>query len=400
MNLPNKLLSELEPRLLFPVWAAADGLGQVTLIVLPFMISALVTSFGFSLTEAGIVLSIEMGVLSVVGLAVAPLMGRISRNKVAIYGAVFAVIGNLASLVFADSVTQLAVYRAIAGLGYGLALAAGNAAASNSATPELLYEHKTVLSVATFMAGFLLVPSLVSHFGATGLFITLAAFSALLIPLLLMLPDYQEPDTVETDSSEQALLTTIKIPLMVTVIAVAALAAYSVRESLAWSAVDQIGINLGMSSEQVGAWFAIGTLIALAGPLIVARLRLWIGAAIPAIVGAALSGAYTYLVVVADSQSIFKAMLLVWPFIYFFTVAVMMGIASKIDPQGRLVAACGGGLLLAYAVGPAIAGYLQDAGGKVAMGYFAIIVSTVSVLLAAAMGQLGRMVSAANVEQV
>ena len=41
---------------------------------------------------------------------------------------------------------------------------------------------------------------------------------------------------------------------MVTVIAVATLAMYSVHESLAWSPVDQMGLNLGLTSEQIAGY--------------------------------------------------------------------------------------------------------------------------------------------------
>ena len=47
-----------DSKLLISTWAAADGLGNVILLAMPFMIGAFVVQLGFSLSEAGMILSI------------------------------------------------------------------------------------------------------------------------------------------------------------------------------------------------------------------------------------------------------------------------------------------------------------------------------------------------------
>ena len=44
-----------DSKLLISTWAAADGLGNVILLAMPFMIGAFVVQLGFSLSEAGTV---------------------------------------------------------------------------------------------------------------------------------------------------------------------------------------------------------------------------------------------------------------------------------------------------------------------------------------------------------
>ena len=118
-----------DSKLLISTWAAADGLGNVILLAMPFMIGAFVVQLGFSLSEAGMILSIEMGMIAVVSLAIAPMMSKLSRSHVAVAGAFIAVIANILSI-YTTEYESILWYRAISGLGYGLALAAGNAASA------------------------------------------------------------------------------------------------------------------------------------------------------------------------------------------------------------------------------------------------------------------------------
>lgn len=368
--------------LLIPAWAAADGLGQITLLVMPFMIGALVTQLDFGLASAGLVLSIEMGVLSIVALAISPLMGNISRSKLAVAGALIAVLGNSLSI-YAEGFGQIAVCRGIAGLGYGLALAAGNASVSSSERPERLYEHKMVLFGFTLLMVTLLAPFTVRLFGIRGLFVGLTGMSLLLIPLVSRLPSHQGKAAAEkaVDVDRSGFRPSVSIVAIVAI--VSALAIYSVREALAWAFVERIGSGLSMSGELVGLLLGLGTIVGLSGPIVATSVRSRVGVARPAIIGTVLSGLITYAIVTAGNQFQFGAMLLMWGFIYFFTVPLLMGLAAKIDQKGRVIAACSGSLLLAYAAGPAVAGFLTEWGGTTALGYFTLVATVVSALLVA-----------------
>jgi hypothetical protein len=161
------------------------------------------------------------------------------------------------------------------------------------------------------------------------------------------------------------------------------LAIYSVREALAWAFVERIGSGLSMSGELVGLLLGLGTIVGLTGPIVATRVRSLAGVARPALIGTVLSGLITYAIVTAGNQLQFGAMLLMWGFIYFFTVPLLMGLAAKIDQKGRVIAACSGSLLLAYAAGPAVAGFLTEWGGTTALGRFTLVATAVSVLLVA-----------------
>jgi predicted MFS family arabinose efflux permease len=368
--------------LLIPAWAAADGLGQITLLVMPFMIGALVTELDFGLASAGLVLSIEMGVLSIVALAISPFMGNISRSKLAVAGALIAVLGNSLSI-YAEGFEQIAACRGIAGFGYGLALAAGNASVSNSERPERLYEHKMVLFGFTLLLVTLLAPFTVRVFGIRGLFVGLTGMSLLLIPLVSRLPRHTEKAAEVEEKQEELGGFQPTVSIIAVVAIVSALAIFSVREALAWAFVERIGSGLSMSGELVGLLLGLGTLVGLTGPIVATRVRSHVGVARPAIIGTVLSGLITYAIVTASSQFQFGAMALTWGFIYFFTVPLLMGLAAKIDQKGRVIAACSGSLLLAYAAGPAVAGFLTERGGTTALGYFTLVATVVSALLVA-----------------
>ncbi len=309
-------------------------------------------------------------------------MGNISRSKLAVVGALIAMLGNLLSI-YAEGFGQISTCRGIAGLGYGLALAAGNASVSSSGRPERLYEHKMVLFGLTLLVVTLLAPFTVRIFGIRGLFAGLTGLSLLLIPLVIRLPNHEGKIAEEPTARVDRRGIRPGVPIIAIIALVSALAIFSVREALAWAFAERIGSGLSMSGELVGLLLGLGSIVGLAGPIVATYVRNVVGVARPAVIGTFLSGLITYAIVTAGNQLQFGAMLLVWGFVYFFTMPLLMGVAAKIDQKGRVIAACSGSLLLAYAAGPAVAGFLTEWGGASALGYFTLSATIVSVLLVA-----------------
>ena len=112
--------------LVLSAFAAAYGIGLLALLALPYMISAVISDLGLDEAQAGYLLSAEFMCMMLASLLVAPLMGRVPRKTVALFGAAIAVIGNLMSAHITD-ITSLTLMRCLVGAGCGLAFACGNA---------------------------------------------------------------------------------------------------------------------------------------------------------------------------------------------------------------------------------------------------------------------------------
>lgn len=369
-----------------PVWAGADGLGQFTLLVMPFLVGALVDELGFSLADAGFVVTTELSTLALTAFLVSPFMGSLPRHRLAVAGALIAVVANLVSA-YGATFSVVALARGFAGFGCGLALAAGNAAVSSSADPEGLYDRKMILFAVQGIVLMLCFPWVLLYFGIEGTFVAMAVTTALLSWPAARLPEPTRPPPAVVDTRRAADVDS-KGPFrrLAALAIIGAIVFFSLRESLAWGFSERIGADIGLSAQAVGMLLAAGALLGLIGPFLANWARGRFGAFRSAVTVALLGGVITYHIVLAPSQAQFAAFVLVWQIAYFSAIPLIMGIAATMDDQGRVVAACSGAMLLAYAAGPALGGMLAELGDKPALGYFSVVAAALSVLLIAIAG--------------
>jgi MFS family permease len=229
--------------LLLPSWAAADGLGQITLLSLPFMLGMFVDSFGMGPQRAGLLVSVELATISIVCMAVSAFVGRLPRRTLAICGAAIALVGNTLSLHGSDF-ASFALSRAIAGIGYGLATAAGNAVIASAADPSRLYDNKMVLFALTQLLVDVAVPSAINHFGSPGFFGLMIATNLVMIPFILRLPQRSVSNASVSAQSKGAVgsdgfrgfrgVLPILIVLSLAVI-------FAIRESAYWGFLERFG---------------------------------------------------------------------------------------------------------------------------------------------------------------
>jgi predicted MFS family arabinose efflux permease len=370
-----------DTKLLISTWAAADGLGNVILLAMPFMIGAFVVQLGFSLSQAGMILSVEMGMIAVVSLAISPMMSKLSRSQIAITGAVIAVIANILCI-YTTEYENILWFRGISGLGYGLAMAAGNAAVASAANPAQTFERKMILFGVYQVVLLLLFPFILSTTGLEGFFAVLALMAFVLIFLVNRLPSYVTPSVDSSEPNEsQPSDNNSMVSILAAAAIILAMSIYSLREAFAWAFLERIGDSLSISAQQVGLYMAVASVIGLVGPAIATRLRNYAGAPSSAVLGMILSGLVTYGIVVTSNQYIYIAMMFLWPMIYYFTIPLIMGIATALDSKGRVAAATAGALILAYSLGPVVAGFIYEKGGQDVIGNVTLAAMLVSVLL-------------------
>jgi predicted MFS family arabinose efflux permease len=379
---PVSRLSSADRKLLYPTWAAADGLGQLTLLCMPFMLGMLTTRLGFSAADAGLLISIEMCTLSAVCMAVSPMVGRLSKRMLATGGAAVAIAGNALSLLHLDF-TGLAVSRAMAAVGYGLAMAAGNAAVTAADDSGRLYDSKMMLFAVTQLLVVVLVPFVLRHTGVQGFFVLLIAINALLLPLVWRLPREQQP---AFRSHTPSAVATATVPAGAAIaLTLCAVALYAFRESSCWTFVERLGAGLGVSGELVGLLIGIGTLPAILVPRLATVLRARFGDVMPTLGGILLGGVILYSIAATGSEGLFLALLILWPSTYFYSVPLLMAIAARIDGKGRAIAASAGALQVSFAAGPAVVGALVERFGPAALSQFIL---AMTVLMGVLMGFL------------
>jgi predicted MFS family arabinose efflux permease len=355
--------------LLLPTWAAADALGQITLLSLPFMLGMLVDNLRLGAGSAGLLLSVELCTISVVCMVISPFVGRLPKRTLALCGVALSLLGNALSVRYQDFAFLLTA-RVIAGAGYGLATAAGNAVVASANEPARLYDNKMMLFAVTQLVVDIGEPSLIGRFGPRGFFTAMIALTLIVTPLILRLPQNPQLSIATTPGSDPVKRDWVGKSAGLLVLAVAAL--FAVRESSYWGFVERFGAAASVSAELVGLLLAIGTLPSVIAPKLATLLRTRFGEIAPAVGGILLEGVVLVLVSETGSRSLFMFLLLIWPVFYCFTVPLLMGIAARLDKQGRVIALTAGALQIAFALGPALAGVLVQRAGLHALTPFAV----------------------------
>jgi predicted MFS family arabinose efflux permease len=348
------------------------------LLSMPFMLGMYVTSLHFELARAGLLVSIELCTLSIVCMAVSPWVDRASKRQLALIGALIAIAGNGLSLL-GHSFAMLALYRTLTAVGYGLAMASGNAAVTSAGDPARLYDNKMMVFAATQLLIVTLVPLVLVHAGPQGFFLFMVLLNVLMVPLVLRLPHARK----EVSASRLVLpRTKLQVPAMIAAsLVLFAVAAYALRESLCWAFVERLGVGVKVDAQLVGMLVGVGTLPGILMPRVATLLRARFGAIGPGVLGVVVGGGILYAISATDSRTTFLVLLLVWPAAYFFSVPLLMGIAARIDSEGRVIAAAAGALQIAFAAGPAVAGFLVERSGPDALSQVILVATGAMVIV-------------------
>lgn len=357
-------------RLLVSAFAAAYGIGWLSLLGLPFLIGSAMTTLKLNEAQAGTLVTVEFVGIMFASLASAPFMGRADRRNLTWIGAALALAANVLSI-FVDSYTSLLIIRPIAGLGAGIAIACGNAAVSNSRNPERFAGHLSILSVALMVFIMLAFSRLGALWGIRGVYAGIAALILVMSFAVKYLPRHPAEAITQAPHAAKAGGATLRISGL---LMLAAFFTFSLRDTLAWAFVERIGSEVGYTSQEVGNLLSVQAAFGVTGPLIASVVGSRFGVKTPLSIGIFLSGLVTFAIShSAGSKVLYTLATTFQPSTYFFTLAYLTALAAELDDMGRVVAACGSALMAGVAIGPAVGGALiVAAGGYATVGWVII----------------------------
>jgi len=363
--------------LVLSAFASAYGVGLLTLLMLPFLMGAMMNGLNLSEGTTGLILSVEFTLAMVSSLLISPYINRVPRRTVAVVGTVMAIIANIISAYISD-VALLICIRAFAGFGAGLALAAGNSVIASAEDPDKTAGQVNVLFVVLMILVMLGFGFIADNFGLVGTYYGVAGTYAVMLILVVRLPQYvtvEASENVATSKVGMSLIGLVPVGMMATMFL------FSMRDTMGWAFVEQIGVALGYSTSEMGMILALQAFIALLGPLVVAKVGNKFGITIPVLIGIIGHGMITlgYLMA-SDSKFFYTAIVLMNATAYFYALAYLTGLAASLDKEGRVVAATGSFIALGIAVGPAFAGQLINLGGYSLAAWSIIIIVTLTVI--------------------
>lgn len=365
-NTPNRLM-------LLPL-VIGVMIGSWSQYVIPFMISGWTQAFGVSEGEIGFGISIRLAAFVLVCLLLASRVHVLDRRKLALLGAGVIVIACGATG-FAPTAAVLLGARVLAGIGEGIVMTTVTSVAAEARNPE-----KTFSLIAFGMLGVLIViylgtPPMVEALGVSTTFLVLAGVTLLVSPVLGLLPAEKASD----HSSARA-----KFPWTLASLGVLfAFIFLAIGSDAFWFYVERIGERNGMSMEEVGDALVLVSIIAFVGPIVAHQINTRFGRAKPIVCGFILLGVMAVAFTHLRSPVAFTVALGLSSGMLGFCQIFLLGLASSLDPMGRLAAAARGFLGIGGAIAPGLGGsILLLGGGYEAIGWAAFVASLLGAAVA------------------
>jgi predicted MFS family arabinose efflux permease len=311
--------------------AAAYNVGLWGLYLQPQLLAPLMTKFGVSETDIGVVYGAENFAYFMALLLTAIPVTQCSRTKMAILGVVIAVAGSIASA-FTDNIGTLMVYRCIVSIGGGIVSGAATASGAGSKDPVRTFALAGMLYLFVFSVGRKLVPVGLENFGVSGVFLGVAIFCAMTIPIY----GFLNPPIKAASSRMHfwALIRTAPYRLYA-VLAMFGLFIYELGQNAVFTYMDKLGENTGLAGDDRGSLYLLSFSLELLGGGLAAWLGSRYGKFKPLLFGLGLNITSAAMFTVVQDPIYYIYMLFLWNFSYAFSMPYITGTLSALDKEGR-----------------------------------------------------------------
>lgn len=350
-------------------------IGEYSLLIMPFILTAMMAIHGLSEVTAGRLISAQLFAMALASVIVTRVVARIPRRILATIATLTIIVANSLCLL-GDSITSLAIGRIGTGLGEGTLMAVAGAVIAASAAPHRIFSLVGLVVAVVASVALLSVPFIVDVFGHRGTFGLLALCALLSLLLLPWLPSAlpAAPRVAQASGLMQgsALLLLFAFAML------------WIGASGLWIFAERLGARIGLGLTGIGACLAVGQLVGIAGPLAADRYGLRLGLA-RSLVGGCLGmagGGLLFVFGAGKTSYALGAALL--SFFVMFLVPCFRSLMAQLDPGGRVVSASAAFYTLAFALSPAIVTVVLDpAQGYTGVGLLCTGVFVLGALLAA-----------------
>jgi MFS family permease len=356
---------------------AFGALGPFVLLIGPALANQLAVQLGATPSQIGTYFFVELGAFSFATLPSYYWLKRIDARKVAIICTALYCVGNALTAWLPLSFTGLLCLRAVTGVTAGTLLVLALAAAGHSDNRDRTYALLITAQIVASAVGLWLFPRLFASYGMAVLYLALAVLVVLASPLINGFAIVN--DEVKTHvTSERATVRNIALAIL-------AVLAFYISIGGVWTFAGKAAAAAGFDAQATGTLLAIASAMGIAGAgaasyfggRVARKSTLYSGYAIltVSVVGLGwMHGLFGY----AASALLFK-------FSWTFVLPFVFACAANKDPSGRLISTINATAGAGLAIGPLIAGYMLDAGVRLATvftgGAVACVFSLVCILL-------------------
>ena len=326
-------------------------LGMYPMMTTPILIGGVMDGAAMTSEQAGWIGTISVGAVAAASMLFPALLHRFPGRTPLYLFAAFLVAGY-AGFAIASDFNSFATFAFLSGIGSGGLLAGMAMRIAGMPSPDRVYGGIYAAATVAFALLLLLVPIIGGAAGVGAAFLTLAAVALIVTPALMFVSDHVVADApVSTDGG---------LPWgMVMVVMLVMVITFPLYGGI-YSFCERRAVAVGLSPAGVGSVLGATTLMTVIGAALVAWIGTRPGRTIPTLATMAIATIAYGLALGARAVEPFVLGMLAFGLIQMALNSYFFGLASVLDPGGRVAAFLQGFSLIPYALGAALFGTLGN----------------------------------------
>ena len=336
---------------IFLAFLASAGLFYVN--IMPAIVSGLIEALGFTNQQAGNVASANMYGAAAGALFIVFLIKRINWRVASTIFLSTLIVIDLLSIKLSDPTTLLFV-RFLHGFVGGMLVGTGFSLIARTLQPDRTFGVLLFVQFGFGGLGIMFIPGLVPEFGTQVLFYSLVAFSAVTFLMLPFLPDYAIP--AKKEQQKQTAGNGIqRLPLFLTL---ATIFLFQAANMGLFAFIIGLGEYYKLEMGFISTTLGIANWLGLAGAGLVIAIGSRFGYLKSVLAGITFTALAMWLLLYSNVPWIWIVSNCMIGITWGFTIAYLLGLASRFDVTGQMAAMGGFASKMGLASGPVVTAML------------------------------------------
>jgi predicted MFS family arabinose efflux permease len=329
----------------------AAMLGEYSLLIMPFIVTAMMQGYGLSEVDSGDLVSAQLVTMGVAGILVSYALRAIPAWVIVTSASILIIVANALCAV-GHGVTILVIGRCLTGLGEGSLMAAAGAIAAGVINPHRLFSLLGLVIAAVAAGALIITPYLFDIVGPRGVFWLLTCSPLAVLAMVRWLPTRA---AVADNAPKRG---AFGVPGAVLILVSFAL--LWIGASALWVFAERIGTAGGLSLAQVGSYLAVGQVAGLAGPVAAARFGERLGLRTSIAVGNAVMAVAGLVMVYRKGAVGYCGGAAFLSIAVMFLAPCFRSQMAQLDLSGRVVAMSVAFYTFGFGLAPAVVGVLHS----------------------------------------
>jgi len=351
--------------------AAGTFLGMYPMMTTPILIGGAMDGAAMTSEQAGWIGTVSVGAVAMASMLLPGMLHRFP-GRLPLYLFAALLIVGYGGLAISTAFPAFAGFALIGGVGSGGLLAGMAMRIAGKPSPDRIYGTIYASAAIAFALLLFAVPVIDGEYGTGATFLMLAVVALVVAPALVFVSDHVVDDALGPAGTGTPWA-------MVAIVMLVMVIAFPLYGGV-YSFCERRAVAVGLSPTGVGAVLGVTTLMTVIGSAMVAWIGTRPGRTIPTMATMVIATAAYGLALGGGSVELFVIGMLAFGLIQMALNSYFFGLASVLDPGGRIAAFLQGLSLIPYAFGAALFGTLGDL-PRLAIPAMAINIAAALILL-------------------